>query len=52
MTTLRRGARRIFRGLHARMLLAHLLVIAGGLALRFLIVQAGQVSHWARVPGL
>ena len=32
--------------------IAPLLVIAGGLALRFLIVQAGQVSHWARVPGL
>ncbi|MEO8198017.1 MAG: NrfD/PsrC family molybdoenzyme membrane anchor subunit [Thermoanaerobaculia bacterium] len=31
---------------------APLLVIAGGLALRFVIVQAGQVSHWARVPGL
>jgi len=30
---------------------APLLVIAGGLALRFVIVQAGQVSHWARVAG-
>ncbi len=32
--------------------IAPLLVIAGGLVLRFVIVQAGQVSHWARVPGL
>ena len=32
--------------------IAPLLVIAGGLALRFVVVQAGQVSHWARVPGL
>jgi protein NrfD len=32
--------------------IAPLLVIAGGLALRFVIVQAGQVSHWPRVPGL
>ena len=31
--------------------IAPLLVIAGGLALRFVIVQAGQVSHWARVSG-
>ncbi|KAB2964954.1 MAG: polysulfide reductase [Thermoanaerobaculia bacterium] len=28
---------------------APLLVIAGGLVLRFVIVQAGQVSHWLRV---
>jgi formate-dependent nitrite reductase membrane component NrfD len=27
--------------------LAPILVIAGGLALRFLMVEAGQVSHWA-----
>jgi len=31
---------------------APLLVIAGGLALRFVIVQAGQVSHWTRLTGL
>jgi protein NrfD len=30
---------------------APILVIAGGLALRFVIVQAGQVSHWTRVAG-
>jgi len=30
--------------------IAPLLVIAGGLALRFVIVHAGQVSHWTRVP--
>ena len=28
---------------------APLLVIAGGLLLRFVIVQAGQVSHWIRI---
>lgn len=32
--------------------IAPLLVIGGGLALRFVIVQAGQVSHWPRLPGL
>lgn len=32
--------------------IAPLLVLAGGLALRFVIVQAGQISHWVRVPGL
>lgn len=30
---------------------APLLVIAGGLVLRFVIVQAGQVSHWTRLAG-
>ena len=30
--------------------IAPLLVIAGGLALRFVLVQAGQVSHWNRIP--
>jgi protein NrfD len=29
-----------------------LLVIAGGLILRFVIVEAGQASHWTRVAGL
>jgi formate-dependent nitrite reductase membrane component NrfD len=29
-----------------------LMVIAGGVILRFVIVQAGQVSHWTRVAGL
>lgn len=32
--------------------IAPLLVIAGGLALRFVIVHAGQASHWARIPSL
>lgn len=31
---------------------APILVILGGLALRFLMVEAGQVSHWTRVTGL
>jgi formate-dependent nitrite reductase membrane component NrfD len=31
---------------------APLLVIAGGLVLRFVIVQAGQVSHWLHAAGL
>ena len=31
---------------------APLLVISGGLVLRFVIVQAGQVSHWLRLAGL
>ncbi len=31
--------------------IAPILVIAGGLALRFVIVQAGQVSHWTRLSG-
>jgi formate-dependent nitrite reductase membrane component NrfD len=31
---------------------APLLVIGGGLVLRFVIVQAGQVSHWLRLAGL
>ena len=30
---------------------APLLVIAGGLALRFVIVQAGQASHWLHLAG-
>ena len=30
---------------------APLLVIAGGLALRFVLVQAGQASHWLPIPG-
>lgn len=31
--------------------IAPLLVIAGGIVLRFVIVQAGQVSHWTRLAG-
>lgn len=30
---------------------APILVIAGGLALRIIIVEAGQVSHWSRLSG-
>ncbi|MGD8895379.1 MAG: polysulfide reductase NrfD, partial [Acidobacteriota bacterium] len=29
--------------------LAPVLVILGGLALRFVIVSAGQISHWSRL---
>ncbi len=31
---------------------APLLVIAGGLVLRFVLVAAGQASHWTRTPGV
>jgi formate-dependent nitrite reductase membrane component NrfD len=31
--------------------IAPILVIAGGLALRFVIVYAGQASHWTRLVG-
>ena len=31
--------------------IAPILVIAGGIALRFVIVSAGQASHWTRVAG-
>jgi formate-dependent nitrite reductase membrane component NrfD len=29
--------------------LAPVLVLLGGLALRFVIVSAGQISHWSRL---
>jgi protein NrfD len=32
--------------------IAPILVIIGGLVLRFVIVHAGQVSHWTRTAGL
>ena len=32
-------------------IVAPILVVAGGLALRFIIVSAGQASHWTRLVG-